>query len=57
MNCMEIRERMPDVAAGLRQPTTDEGQHLASCAACAEQLKAMGRGLTRLHAKKEACDI
>jgi predicted anti-sigma-YlaC factor YlaD len=41
MNCEEIRERMPDVAAGLSQPTTDEGQHLASCAACAEQLKAM----------------
>jgi len=41
MKCQEIRERMPDVAAGLSQPTTDEGQHLASCAACAEQLKAM----------------
>jgi len=41
MNCEEIRERMPDVAAGLSQPTAEEGQHLASCAACAEQLKAM----------------
>ena len=41
MNCEEIRERMPDVAAGLIQPTAEEGQHLASCAACAEQLKAM----------------
>jgi len=41
MNCEEIRERMPDVAAGLSQPTAEEGQHLASCAVCAEQLKAM----------------
>jgi hypothetical protein len=41
MNCEEIRERMPDVAAGLTPPTAEEGQHLASCAACAEQLKAM----------------
>jgi hypothetical protein len=41
MKCEEIRERMPDVAAGLCQPTADEGRHLASCAACAEQLQAM----------------
>jgi anti-sigma factor RsiW len=41
MNCEEIRERMPDVAAGLIQPTAEEGQHLASCTACAEQMKAM----------------
>ncbi|HUC29853.1 MAG TPA: hypothetical protein VMR80_09725 [Candidatus Acidoferrum sp.] len=32
---------MPDVAAGLSQPTADESRHLESCAACAEQLKAM----------------
>jgi len=41
MKCEEIHERMPDVAAGLIQPTAEEGQHLASCAVCAEQLKAM----------------
>jgi len=41
MNCNEIRERMPDVAAGFGEPTADEGKHLESCAACAEQLKAM----------------
>lgn len=41
MNCNEIRERMPDVAAGLSEPTADESKHLESCAACAEQLKAM----------------
>jgi len=41
MNCNEIRERMPDVAAGFAQPTADEEKHFATCAACAEQLKAM----------------
>jgi hypothetical protein len=41
MKCDEIRERMPDVAAGLSEPTADEGKHLGSCGECAEQLKAM----------------
>jgi anti-sigma-K factor RskA len=39
--CNEIRERMPDVAAGFNAFTTDESQHLASCAGCTEQLKSM----------------
>jgi predicted anti-sigma-YlaC factor YlaD len=41
MNCDEIRERMPDVAAGFGEPTVDEGKHLQTCNACAEHLKAM----------------
>ncbi len=41
MKCDEIRERMPDVAAGFSEPTADEDQHLAGCGECAEQLKAM----------------
>ncbi len=41
MKCDEVRERMPDVAAGFRQLTTDEGKHLESCGECTEQLKAM----------------
>src|ERR1700758_1288107 len=41
MNCNEIQERMPDVAAGFGEPTADEGKHLESCAACAEKFKAM----------------
>jgi hypothetical protein len=41
MKCDEIRERMPDVAAGFSQPTADEGKHLESCGTCAEELKAM----------------
>ena len=41
MNCNEVRERTPDVAAGFAQPTADEEKHFESCAACAEHLKAM----------------
>jgi hypothetical protein len=41
MKCDEVRERMPDVAAGFSEPTTDEGKHLEGCGQCAEQLKAM----------------
>jgi len=41
MNCKEIRERMPDVAAGFARLTADEEKHFATCAACAEQLKSM----------------
>jgi hypothetical protein len=41
MKCDEIRERMPEVAAGFSEPTVNEGKHLESCGACAEQLKAM----------------
>jgi hypothetical protein len=41
MKCDEIRERMPEVTAGFSEPTVDEGKHLESCGACAEQLKAM----------------
>ena len=41
MKCEEIRERMPDVAAGFGEFTAEESRHLASCTGCAEQLKAM----------------
>jgi hypothetical protein len=41
MKCDEIRERMPDVAAGFGELTADESNHLAGCNTCAEQLKAM----------------
>ncbi len=41
MKCDEIRERMLDAAAGLNELTTEESNHLASCAACAEQLKSI----------------
>jgi len=41
MKCEEIRERVLDVAAGVSEPTKEESNHLASCAACAEQLKSI----------------
>lgn len=41
MNCQEIRERMPEWAAGFGEPAADEGKHMESCAGCAEQMKAM----------------
>lgn len=48
MKCDEIKERMPEVAAGFSEPTTDEGKHLESCGACAEELKAMRATMTVL---------
>jgi hypothetical protein len=41
MKCDEIRERMPEVAAGFGELTSDESNHLASCNACTDQLKSM----------------
>ena len=41
MKCDEIRERMPEVAAGFGETTAEENNHLANCSACAEKLKAM----------------
>ncbi|HUO14824.1 MAG TPA: hypothetical protein VMX38_07550 [Verrucomicrobiae bacterium] len=48
MNCEEIRERMPEVAAGFDEPTAEESNHLAGCVACAEQFKAMQRTMAVL---------
>src|SRR6266496_97121 len=41
MNCKEIRERMPDVAAGFSQLTANDDKHLDSCEDCTQELKAM----------------
>jgi len=41
MKCDEIRERMPDVAAGFCELTTEDSNHLASCGGCAVKLKEM----------------
>jgi hypothetical protein len=48
LKCDEIRERMPEVAAGFDEPTSDELKHMESCAACAEKLKAMRSTMTLL---------
>src|SRR5579864_7179830 len=39
MNCKEIRERMPDLAAGLIELTAEESKHLADCKACAAKMQ------------------
>lgn len=41
MNCNEIQERMPDVAAGFTQLTADENKHLSGCTVCTQKLKGM----------------
>src|SRR5438309_943807 len=38
MTCDEVRDKMPDVAAGLIAATGEESKHLASCDACAGKL-------------------
>jgi predicted anti-sigma-YlaC factor YlaD len=48
MKCEQLRERMPDVAAGLSEATAAESSHLASCTGCAEQFKAMQETMTLL---------
>src|SRR6202451_1227034 len=48
MKCDEIRERMPDVAAGLRVATSEENEHLSSCTGCAGQLEEFRRTMALL---------
>ena len=48
MKCEQLRERMPDVAAGVSEAIAAESSHLASCPSCAEQFKAMQETLTLL---------
>ena len=38
MNCNEIQELLPDLAAGMETPTPEVQKHLASCAGCSAQL-------------------
>lgn len=39
MNCNQVRERMPDLAAGLAEITGEESKHLATCDACSGKLQ------------------
>ena len=39
MKCNEIIERMPELAAGFSLLTADEGNHIETCGACAEEWK------------------
>ena len=48
LNCNEIQERMPDLAAGMSEPTAEETQHLAGCTACAGKLEEMRKTMALL---------
>jgi anti-sigma factor RsiW len=37
MNCEQVRETLPDLAAGLMKPSEQVREHLEGCAACAAQ--------------------
>ena len=39
MNCNEIRELLPDLAAGIGAGTPEVEKHIASCASCAAKLQ------------------
>lgn len=41
MKCDQILERMPDVAAGFGELTTEDSNHLASCGTCSTKLQEM----------------
>jgi hypothetical protein len=48
MNCNEVRERMPDVAAGLTEVTAEESKHLASCDGCSGKLQELRQTMALL---------
>lgn len=48
MTCDEIRERMPDVAAGLSQATIEESKHLSTCSGCTGKLEEFRRTMSLL---------
>jgi hypothetical protein len=48
MNCNEIRERMPDLAAGLSAVTPELSEHLRGCAGCAGTLQELRQTMALL---------
>jgi hypothetical protein len=48
MKCDEVRERIPDVAAGLIGASAEETQHLAGCPECAGKLAAFRQTMALL---------
>ena len=47
-NCDDVRELMPDLAAGLTAPTPEVKAHLDSCAECAGKLEAFRQTMSLL---------
>ena len=48
MKCNEIRELMPDLAAGLSAAPPELDQHLRSCSQCAEKLEGVRKTMALL---------
>lgn len=48
MNCDQIRELLPDVAAGMNSETHEVETHIASCSACAAKLQGFRQTMTLL---------
>ena len=48
MKCKELRELMPDLAAGRSAGNEDVGQHLRSCAECASRLEEIRKTMALL---------
>ena len=38
MNCQQIHELLPELAAGMEAPTTEVSEHIAACSECAAEL-------------------
>ena len=48
MNCNEIRELLPDLAAGFGAGTPEVEKHIAACAACAAKLRGLQQTMALL---------
>src|SRR5258707_7970475 len=48
MNCNQVRELLPDLAAGMDKGTQDVQTHIASCSACAAKLQGFRQTMTLL---------
>ena len=48
MKCDEVRETMPDLAAGLVEPSGEVQQHLQTCAPCTAQLQELQKTMALL---------
>jgi hypothetical protein len=48
MKCNEVRELMPDMALGLAAASNEAGEHLRTCAACAEKMRELHKTMALL---------